>query len=327
MIKVSGSRWHSRISAMAGAVQHEASTRKSARDRKGCFCMFKSFLRFPYPFYRGMESLRQWGAFLLIVSICVTVALFLSNSYPASMTRLAILSDPHANLAALTAVFRDIDIQGYDAIVCLGDLVGYGPQPQECCDLIRERDVTLIQGNHEQGLINIYHLHQFNQPARDALRKTREMITDETYEWLVSHAKSAVLHGCRFVHGTPPDSTTEYIWKYEHRMDEMFRRFSEAVCFVGHTHDLMRFTYSSNGTASGKLALMEGETVLDPSLRHLVNPGAVGQPRDGNNKAKYALYDTDSHMLTMRFVSYDIQKTADLIVERGFHRGFADRLW
>lgn len=241
------------------------------------------------------------------------------------MTRLAILSDPHANLAALVAVLRDVDAQECDGIVCLGDLVGYGPQPQECCDLLRERDVTLIQGNHEQGLINIHHLHQFNQPARDALRKTREMISAETYEWLISHPKSAVLQGCRFVHGTPPDSATDYIWRFERNMGEVFRRYSEAVCFVGHTHDLMRFTF--NGETAERLPLPEGETFLDPGLRHLVNVGAVGQPRDGNSCAKYALYDTDTQKVVIRFVPYDIQKTADLIVERGFHRGFADRLW
>ncbi len=243
------------------------------------------------------------------------------------MTRLAILSDPHSNLEALTQVLNDVDTQRCDSILCLGDLVGYGPQPQECCDLVRERDVIFIQGNHEQGLINIYHLNQFNQPARDALRKTREMITDETYEWLISHPKSTVLHGCRFVHGTPPDSATEYLWKYEKQMGEVFRRYSERVCFVGHTHDLMRFTLADGGAASHKISLPEGETLLAPDERHLVNVGAVGQPRDGDNSAKYVIYDMEEQALTVRFIPYDIQKTADLISERGLHRGFADRLW
>lgn len=242
------------------------------------------------------------------------------------MPRLAIMSDPHANLEALTRVFEDIDTQSVDEVICLGDLIGYGPQPQECCDLMRMRGATLLQGNHEQGLINIYHLQKFNQPAKDALRKTREMISDETYEWLVSHAKSLVAHGCRFVHGTPPDSVTQYIWKYEDRMGEIFSRYPEGVCFVGHTHDLMRFT-SQRGSASGKLPLPEGETHLETAMRHLLNIGAVGQPRDGDNSAKYALYDTDTRTVTMRFITYDIRKTAQLIRARGLHRAFADRLW
>ena len=243
------------------------------------------------------------------------------------MTLLAIMSDVHSNLEALSQVMRDIDAHGVDETLCLGDAIGYGPQPQECCDLLRETGVTMLQGNHEQGLINIHHLCMFNQPACDALRKTREMISEETYAWLVSHPKSLVAHGCRFVHGTPPDSVNDYIWKYEKRMGVIFGQFAEAVCFVGHTHDLMRFTYATDGTASGKLPLTKGETLLEPGLRHLVNIGAVGQPRDGDNRAKYALYDTDSRTVTMRFIPYDIKKTADLIRSHGFHRAFADRLW
>lgn len=242
------------------------------------------------------------------------------------MPRLAVMSDPHSNLEALRSVLEDIDSHEVDEVLCLGDLIGYGPQPQECCDLIRERGVTLLQGNHEQGLINIHHLHGFNQPARDALRKTREMITDETYEWLVSHPKSLVKHGCRFVHGLPPNSVTEYIWKYENTMSDVFARYPEGVCFVGHTHDLMRYEFPS-GSVPTRHDLNEGDTPLDPTARHIINVGAVGQPRDGNNNAKYALYDTDSHMVTMRFIPYDIEKTAKRIRACGLHRAFADRLW
>ena len=242
------------------------------------------------------------------------------------MARLAIISDVHANLEALREVLADVDAQGVDGLACLGDLVGYGPQPQECCDLLRGRDVTIIQGNHEQGLINIHHLGEFNQPARDALRRTREMIDEDTYQWLVSHPKSAVVHDCRMVHGVPPDDAKDYLWKYEAAMGELFARFDEPVCFVGHTHDLMRFTKDREAT-SGRLPLPEGDTLLDPEMRHIVNIGAVGQPRDGDNRAKYALFDTDSRVLTMRFIPYDIKKTVDLIRARGFHRAFGDRLW
>jgi len=241
------------------------------------------------------------------------------------MPLLAIMSDPHANFEALSSVIEDMDAHGPDEIYCLGDLVGYGPQPQECCDLARERGVRLVQGNHEQGLINIHYITGFNQPARDALRKTREWITDETYEWLVEHPKSIVAHGCRFVHGTPPDNVSEYLWKHEKDMASVFGRFSEAFCFLGHTHDLGRYTF--DGTAAEKLALDEGAAVLDTGLRHIVNVGSVGQPRDGDNRAKYVLFDTVTLTLTLRMVPYDIQKTADMIRERGLHRAFADRLW
>jgi len=241
------------------------------------------------------------------------------------MTSFAIMSDPHGNLEALTRVFRDVDSRGVDEVFCLGDVVGYGPQPQECAALLRERSVTLVMGNHEQGLLNSHYLRRFNQPACDALLKTREMLTEGMHAWLVSRPKAAVAHGCRFVHGTPPDDVNEYIWKYEKTMGGIFARFSEDVCFVGHTHDLMRFTFGQE--ASGRLPLPEGDTTLEQGMRHVVNVGSVGQPRDGDNRAKYALYDPDSRILTMRFVEYDIRKTADLIIKHGFHRAFADRLW
>lgn len=242
------------------------------------------------------------------------------------MTRLAILSDVHANLEALKQVLADIDACGADEVICLGDVIGYGPQPQECCDLLRTRELTIVQGNHEQGLINIHHLGEFNQPAKDSLRRTREMIDESTYEWLISHPKSAVLHNCRFVHGVPPDDAKGYLWKYEGRMETLFGNFTESICFVGHTHDLMRFTRDREGV-SGKLKLPRGDTVLERGMRHIVNIGAVGQPRDGDNRAKYGLFDTDSRVLTMRFISYDIKKTVDLIRAHGFHHAFGDRLW
>lgn len=241
------------------------------------------------------------------------------------MPTIAVISDVHANLEAFREVVRDIDAHDVAETVCLGDLIGYGPQPQECADLARQRGMVMVQGNHEQGLINIHYLHGFNQPARDALRKTREMIDDETYEWLVNHPKSLELHGCRFVHGTPPRSVTEYLWKHAGCMEAVFARFNEPVCFVGHTHDLMRFSMA-DGEAE-QHSLPEGRTILEPARRHIVNVGAVGQPRDGNNTAKYVLHDTDTRTLDVRFIPYDIKKTADLIRALGLHRAFADRLW
>lgn len=210
-----------------------------------------SYLCCRYPYRGGLPSLlafqplRHSPPFKRIHT--APVALPAASGYRSPMAQIALISDVHANFEALKEVLADIDSHSPDVLVCLGDLVGYGPQPQECCDLLRERDMTMVQGNHEQGLINIYHLNDFNQPAKDALRRTREMIDDATYEWLISHPKSAVLEDCRFVHGVPPDSAKGYLWKYEDRINELFARFDEPVCFVGHTHDLMRFTWDRGG--------------------------------------------------------------------------------
>jgi len=241
------------------------------------------------------------------------------------MPRIAIMSDVHGNLEALKEVLRDLDGRGATETFCLGDMVGYGPQPQECVDLLRARGVRCTMGNHEQGLINIHYLRGFNQPAADALRWTREAINEETYRWLTSRHKSIVAHGCRMVHGLPPDSVNEYLWSHLGRMPEVFAGFAEPVCFVGHTHALKRFTCRA-GVCEG-LPLVPGITELEPGCRHLVNVGAVGQPRDGDNRAKYVLLDTGKRVLELRAVAYDIQKTVDRIEHCGLHRGFGDRLW
>lgn len=241
------------------------------------------------------------------------------------MLRIAIMSDIHGNLEALKSVLKDLDTFGVSETYCIGDMVGYGPEPQECVDLLRERDVHCTMGNHEQGLINIHYLRGFNQPAADALRKTREMISEATYQWLVSRPKSLTAHECRFVHGMPPDSVSEYLWKHRKNLEAVFGNYPEEFCFVGHTHDLERHTYPRGVLDNRKLT--KGGIFLEPDMRHLVNVGAVGQPRDGNNCAKYMLFEPETRLLTLRFVPYDIQKTVDLIRKKGFHRAFGDRLW
>ena len=235
------------------------------------------------------------------------------------------MSDIHGNYEALKEVLRDLDGLGAAETFCLGDMVGYGPQPQECVDLLRERGVHCTMGNHEQGLINIHYLRGFNQPAADALRWTREAIDEPTYQWLTTRPKSISAHGCRLVHGLPPDSVTEYLWKHHSRMAEVFGSYAEPFCFVGHTHDLERYAYA-NGTAE-RVELKPGCVELPASRRHIVNIGAVGQPRDGDNRAKYAAFDTETGVLDLRAVPYDIQKTVDRIEHCGLHRAFGDRLW
>ncbi|BCS89310.1 metallophosphoesterase family protein [Pseudodesulfovibrio sediminis] len=241
------------------------------------------------------------------------------------MTRFAILSDPHANFEALNEVFKDIETFGVDRIYCLGDVVGYGPEPQKCVDLVREKGAKVVMGNHEQGLINIHYLRRFNQPAMDALRMTRELVTEETYQWLVTRPKAIAEDACRFVHGSPPDSVNEYIWKHAEDMTPVFRRYTEEFCFVGHTHELVRYSY--RGGVSEKLPLPQGETLLVPDMRHLLNMGSVGQPRDGDSHAKYGVFDLEARTMHIRFVKYDIQKTVDLLKQHGFHSAFGDRLW
>ena len=243
-----------------------------------------------------------------------------------TIQRKAILSDIHSNFVALEAVLADLARSGgVDQILCLGDIVGYGPQPEECVNRLRELGADSVMGNHEQGLININYSQRFNQPARDALRFTRAALSEDNYNWLVSRPKSVVIEGVRFVHGLPPSDVATYLWKYEGRMEDVFRLFSERICVVGHTHDLA--LYQLDGDLVEKRAFPQGVSNLSGESRFLINIGSVGQPRDGDNHAKYVLWNCETMDFEVRFVSYDIDKTAELIRSVGLHCAFADRLY
>lgn len=241
-------------------------------------------------------------------------------------TRIAVLSDVHSNLAALEAVLDDLDSRDSAAqVVVTGDCIGYGPDPDACVRLLRERKAMAVMGNHEQALLNLIYLNRMNQFARDALRRNAELLSPDSRKWCESLPKSLVVDGCRFVHGLPPDDPVTYLWKVRTNLAPVFGSFPERICFVGHTHDLARFTF--NGTSVAEHPLRQGVVQLEPDLRHLVNIGAVGQPRDGDNRAKYGLFDPGTRELEMRFVAYDIARTAARIREVGIHRMFAQRLW
>lgn len=235
----------------------------------------------------------------------------------------AVVSDIHANLEALECVIEDMDSLGLEQVICLGDVIGYGPNPEECARLVMERGWPMVMGNHEQVLLGYQYLSWFNPQARDMLLKTRSLLTDETTAYLTSRPRSLSMHGCRFVHGCPPGQIREYLYAHRKNMGEVFSAFEESICFVGHTHELA--LYSSDGEQVENLPL-DNEASLDRSLRYIVNVGAAGQPRDRDKRAKYVVWDPQQRQLTVRRVEYDAQITANRIRERGFPGAYGTRL-
>lgn len=240
-----------------------------------------------------------------------------------SRLRIAVLSDIHGNYEAFKSVLADMEEQAISDTICLGDTVGYGPEPEECACLLRERDIVSVMGNHEQGLMGDYYLSWFNPQARDMLLKTRALLSDDSLRWLTSRPKSLVRHGGRFVHGCPPDEVRTYMYKRHDALEELFSTYEENLCFVGHTHEL--WWYDFDGQKAGRREL-EGITVLPGDHRHIINVGAVGQPRDGNPKAKYVIWEPKSGILEVRLVSYDIEKTVQRLADRGFPAAYGKRL-
>lgn len=239
--------------------------------------------------------------------------------------RLAVLSDPHGNLEALKRVLEDVEAQGAEEIICLGDAVGYGPEPEAVVRLLRERGIPLVMGNHEHGIADKAQMCRFNPQARQALERTVCLLEPATVAFLAGLPRFLCLYGARFVHGCPPDRVNTYLYMIRDKaLPALFGRFPEELCFVGHTHELALVEF--DGAEARRLELAE-RTSLAPGRRYIVNVGAVGQPRDGDNRAKYVLWEPEARTLTVRRVPYDIQKTVDRMRELDMPEVYADRLW
>ena len=240
--------------------------------------------------------------------------------------RLAIFSDIHGNWDALKTVLADMDRNRIDSLFCLGDCVGYGPEPEEVIREIRALKIPWVMGNHELGLVDPSTLDWFNKPTRTSLLITRRLLSEESLNYFKGLNPFLLDHDCRFVHGFPPDSITTYLYEVpDPEIHRMLTALSERICFIGHTHDL--HLIASEGQGLTRLPFQRGVFTLREGVKYLVNVGSVGQPRDGNNQAKYVIWDTTLGHLEVKFVPYDIAKTAKKILHLGFPEFNARRLW
>jgi len=240
--------------------------------------------------------------------------------------RLAIISDIHGNLEAFAEVLTDIDRSNIDQVLCLGDNVGYGPDPEAVIQLIQKRDIPCIMGNHELGILDPMHLDWFNPVARKSLLITGNLISRSTLNYMRTLSSSMVREGCLCVHGAPPDSATTYLFELTQSMlHQLYFEMQQHICFVGHTHNLEIVQIGEQDVTSA--ALFEGITSLRSDKKYIINVGSVGQPRDGNNKAKYVIWDAACQEIDVRYVPYDIAVTAEKIVQRGLPVANARRLW
>lgn len=240
--------------------------------------------------------------------------------------RLAVLSDIHGNLEAFTAVLADVGQAGADRTALLGDIVGYGPDPEACVELARELGLDSVMGNHELGLSKRAELAWFNPSARQSLEQTMGLLSPASLEWLAGLPVFMVVDACRLVHGAPPDSPRTYYFELDHR--EILRRMgliNEPLCLVGHSHELAMAHLPASGGLE-RLPLRAGVQTLQAGDRYLINAGAVGQPRDGDNRAKYVIVDRKAGLLEVRCVPYDVGATVEKIRRLGLPEFNATRL-
>ncbi|BBD09800.1 metallophosphoesterase family protein [Desulfovibrio ferrophilus] len=240
--------------------------------------------------------------------------------------RFAVLSDVHANLTAFEAVLADMDEQGVDRALHLGDIVGYGPDPEECVNLMRARSIPSVLGNHEQAMLSDKAKRWFNTSSRKAVDITDSLISEETRQWLATLPTSIAFDRYRFVHGFPKDNAFFYLYQANNeKLEQAFSSMVMAICFVGHTHMLEHVEWDGLEVSRKELPL--GRTRLNPLAKHILNVGSVGQPRDDfNYHAKYVLFDADVWDIEVRSVEYDYQSVARRIIARGIPGTYAMRL-
>ena len=240
--------------------------------------------------------------------------------------RLAIFSDTHGNYDAFDQVLQDIDTCDVDAVISLGDNIGYGPESDRVIKKIIALNIPSVQGNHELALNDEEYLNWFNPAARKSLIKTRALLSKASVRHISQFEPFITSYACRFVHGFPPDSPLMYMFQVsESRKLEVFEEMTERRCFIGHTHTLELMGYDGNEIDYQDLP--KGLSHLDPAKKYIINIGSVGQPRDASNNAKYVIWDSLKDSLDVRFVSYDIAAVVKKIKAAGLPKEHAERLW
>ncbi len=220
----------------------------------------------------------------------------------------AIIADIHANLAAFTAVLDDIKRrEEVEEVWCLGDVVGYGPDPHQCIELLRQCNHVCIAGNHDWAAIGKINTSEFNPDAAVACRWTAQQLTPEDVEYLENLPLVIQKEDFTLVHGSPREPIWEYLISTS-LAKENFAHFKSQFCLVGHSHVPLVFRHSETGTCSFSQFLTNVGLVLGKS-RLIINPGGVGQPRDGDPRASYAIYDSETRLVKLHRVTYDIGDT------------------
>ncbi len=236
--------------------------------------------------------------------------------------KIAVISDIHANLEALEAVLSDIESQQPDRIICLGDLVGYGPDPDEVVRRVRESGITCVLGNHEAALSSEKALGWLNFLARENNIATKALLSDQSLAYCAALERACSFENASFVHGCPPDSIRRYLYKLsDEDAADIAAKLPEKFFFVGHTHDLRLITVDKGAVIRSKLK--EGRIQLEDDKKYLINVGSVGHPRDGNSRAKYVLWDSAAGLLDVRGIAYPAHITAQKIIDRGFPKVYA----
>lgn len=241
--------------------------------------------------------------------------------------RIGIISDIHANLEALEAALSVYDSHPVDYLACLGDVVGYGAQPNECCDLVRKHADVTVLGNHDAAVCGRMDYSYYRAAAREALDWHARQLSPHNMEWLRSLNYAARLdeHGIAFCHGSPLAlEEFEYIFVLDQMRDVVNAHAEQApVTFIGHSHLCKSFSYDERSAEE----VLNTRFGLEDDRKYIITVGSVGQPRDYDTRACCAVYDTGERRFEYHRVNYDIESAARKIFEADLSVAFGKRLF
>jgi diadenosine tetraphosphatase ApaH/serine/threonine PP2A family protein phosphatase len=235
----------------------------------------------------------------------------------------ALISDIHGNLEALKAVFADFRSRGVERVYSLGDVVGYGPEPEGCLDLLRREAEVQLMGNHDAAVVEMTSVNEFNENARLAVEWSRKVMKEESLDFIRGLPYVARRDGLLLVHSSPEEPPA---WHYIMSLGgarRSFEHFEDRACFLGHTHVPFVIALRPDGVVEE----VAGRPVeFEDGSRYLVNVGSVGQPRDRDPRASYGIVDAAAGTLELHRVSYPVEKTQQLMRDHDLPTFLIERL-
>jgi diadenosine tetraphosphatase ApaH/serine/threonine PP2A family protein phosphatase len=241
--------------------------------------------------------------------------------------RAAVITDVHANLPALEAALEAIEAAGVEEIWCLGDMLGYGVEPDACTELVRERCAVCLVGNHDLAVLGALDVKSFSEAAAIAVEWTRDNVSERTLDFIRELAPSGTRAGLGLFHASPRDPVWEYVLSAE-QADAAMDAHPARIGLIGHSHIALFFSRPEGEDGAETRGAQAGDgSLLDLSQGSwLVNPGSVGQPRDGDPRAAWLEIDTEAETACFHRVPYEIERAAEPIVAAGLPSRLAERL-
>ena len=225
----------------------------------------------------------------------------------AKFMKYGLIADIHSNLEALKTVIRELKVE---KIICLGDLVGYGPDPNECINRVKALNGPVIAGNHDKAATGEMEITWFNRDAQDAILWTKDMLTEENLEYLKKLSPAADFEDFSIVHGSLREPLEEYITSLYEALPT-FERMVKPLLFIGHSHVPLCIVQKKEGDFDGWMLEDNQKISVSEYQKVIINPGGVGQPRDGDPRASYGIYDLETRIFQLHRIPYDFKTTQE----------------